>query len=527
MAYKQDRESSPRGGRTSHVLNSKYRGSLWFPAWDKAKFIPTVFMPFGVPTPDLRGYLPWRTAPGAQEYGDWIKAVPIFKGGSYNRTTLIAGYVDPVSGAWSQDKTPVHRLLDTFRKMKNMPGKEHWLALDKGGDGKSPAIDGIKTTAVMQGAILEHNGKSYLDAPKFPSVLGLPYSAAQSLEELLDLETEGYAGNPMDFNQRYAVGDLLNPDGAGKLIRIYNSKTDPTQAGQGAQGYRAQWNKPQTGVGGKKSNVELAHYKVELLPNPNAHPRDPQTGQIWFDQQGFGFQPWDKVLNVGMTDEQMVAILCDAFEDVPDLLQLAFGEVGLLPPGWYEKQEKAHASKMRSTEMAARAQAVRTAATAGSVQPVQPAWQPPVAGQPATQDNIPYTFPPNPGAGMPQQPPPAYQPPAPTTMTQPAPVQQSGATVMPPPGSPVIAQPQQMPQQPPAQRPSGPAPAWGNGGPGSATEEEHTQQRGPGAFAPQGASAVFPPAGDPGMSRTAAAMAALRAKREQLAAAQGQPQPQQ
>ncbi len=535
MGYKDDAKVGGRQRMGTYMLKPGIRHTLWSPSWSDKDWRPTVVVPFGIPNDTLTGFLPHRNTPESQDYGDWIKSVPVFKGGSYSKVTIVAGRRDPTTGHWlegAEGNTMAHKLLKTFHAMKN--AFPHWKVLEEGGAGKSPAIDDIKRGSMLQGAVMAHNGKSYANNPVFPVVLLLTSSAVQSLEAQLDTEVEGYDGDPSDIYSRFIAGDLLNPDGYGKMLQFFCSKTSADMAVQaGAAAYAAKWG--QGGAGQPRSGErsrEVSYFKCELLDSPSPLPRL-EDGRLRFDVEGQGFRAWEELIRFDISDEEMVNVLCEAYEDYPDLIKLAFEETGLLSQRWYERQARAEAAKQAAIRRADAPKAgfpgvsgtPSTAAPAAggtvatpwgrrptSAPPVAPPAAPPAqAAEPPDDINM-GEFPPAEGGEPAEREEPAVDP-----VAEPEPVVEA----------PVVRPPPRVPAPPAAQKAApvaarqAPSVAWGNGGPAAEPGTvSAAAPKGPPAFGPSGASASFPsakpPVGD-SPTRTAAALAALESVRRRAA----------
>jgi hypothetical protein len=181
----------------------------------------------------------------------------------------------------------------------------------KSGPGQSAESGKIYASAMIQGAVVEHNEKQYYQQPLFGLVY-LQRSATLALEELLEKNKElefNAEGMPVltFFNKQYAHR-LNQPTMSASNINLAAGGYAPATSSRGGD----EW----------KGLAVVTERGPALERNA--------AGQIDIAAKGRCCQPWNKVLRY-LTAEQQVELLKQAFQDKRELLIYALGNTGYLP----------------------------------------------------------------------------------------------------------------------------------------------------------------------------------------------------
>lgn len=305
------------------VTSRSYKGSVWKPKWDDNVRLETHFRAVGPLTGDLKGFMPWRMNPEPNEFGSWLASVPIFVGGTSKMITCIPLFADTSSPGDTLDvktkPTPITRFVDYVRDWVAADQTKRWDGLlYRGGAGRGAAVPKwIKSVVLIQGILLKHGIKDYYKKPQMPMTLMLSTSAWAALQELLNAEIENYKGDPMDFNARFKCGDILGPD-TGRVMSFFNARAEAVTT----EAATVDWSQAGQAFT-SKAKRELAQFGCELgkvlrLPKLS-------DGRIAFAVKGDVFTPWEKALRF-LDAQEMVELLCQAYEDLPGLLYRALSE---------------------------------------------------------------------------------------------------------------------------------------------------------------------------------------------------------
>lgn len=318
--YKDTAAGSRVGGlRGMMVTSSAYKGHVWKLKWSNKTKLENIIRLTGPAAPDGKSLLPYRYSGDDNDFSGFMANYPIFAGGTTDRFTFVAAAADPNSPGdfldFKDRPTPASIFVEAVKSMCDADPK-----LDAQLNPKSdiPTMPAIKTFSFAQGVLMQHGDRSYMSAPRYPSMFLLSWSAKSALEELLGTEVEGYAGDAMDYEKRFLSGDILHAD-TGKALSFYNALTADQAAPGAADG--PNW----AGGGGtaapKKAKTELAHYACDLKM-PTALPRDPD-GTLTLSREGKLFTPWETATRF-MSDEEMAEYIVRGYEDMPQLLLGAF-----------------------------------------------------------------------------------------------------------------------------------------------------------------------------------------------------------
>ena len=176
----------------------------------------------------------------------------------------------------------------------------------QGAEGEGPKVSRPANVVAMQGALLEHKGKSLKAQPELNCCLILAKSGRTALEEGLNAVKDEYANTPpaqraqMNFDDLFKCGDIINPNG-GKAIRI-NCNDGTEQAGEGPTNWSAARNQRGGRPQANNQRVTFPHYEVafEAFEAPGIEIMQ----ESWV--------AWDKVFRY-LTEAEQVDLLCTAF----------------------------------------------------------------------------------------------------------------------------------------------------------------------------------------------------------------------
>lgn len=204
------------------------------PSWSGTE---TVFRPYpSVSYSDPQQFEPYRKDPGGRNYfGHWIRRYDCAWGVGTPATTFLLN--DPSSGDRTYDPwtTPLGVLYRAIENAcKKGQGKPEWYPLREGGAGRGKALRAPAEVYLMQGAILKINSKPCFGSgrvplgwgPNPPIILMLSSGIGKKLVDLLNMENEGYRGDPGDFEAKYVYGDPVAPD-LGRFFHFFQKGFDP------------------------------------------------------------------------------------------------------------------------------------------------------------------------------------------------------------------------------------------------------------------------------------------------------------
>jgi hypothetical protein len=328
--YKRAREQGDASGSNrlyKLLVKPEWRGTVWKPRWNKELRTETHFRPTGPMTEDRKGFLPWRLSGEESNFGPWLGALPIITFGTAAKNTVVVAFEDPDRPGEMLDTdvhpTPITQFIANARTIANNdPRIEH--ALFKGGPGRSAAIPRLGAVGLMQGVLLQSGTNNYYQAPKFPALMMLSSSACSALEDTLNAEVEGYAGDPENWDTRFQCGDILNPD-AGRILSFYTDGAPTAATGAGAA-QAVDWNKGAAGNKKADKSKEFAGYACEVVgatagaPITFPLPRR-EDGTLGIGDKSF-FTPWRDVVRF-LGAEEMIEVLVKSFEDHPEILLAA------------------------------------------------------------------------------------------------------------------------------------------------------------------------------------------------------------
>jgi len=370
MSYKSTRNRNT-GGDSALYKNLLFLGGVHArrTAWKLGSYAPTYFRPFGPTNVEMTQFLPIRRADDPSDclfdYEDWIHAEYVFRAGRDFTVTAIATPSDVPPEELPTYVTPIARLRAACAHHGKPEGHyPHWAALLASSALKSkPSLYGF-----IQGAFIDlEKGKLYQD-----TVLRLSRSAREALEDLVneelpDWQAQGIATDNLEA--RFPNSDLLTSET--QVLEFYQQGTKPAPRPAGAAAASA-WD-ADTGAGAKAEDGGFPAYACAraVMPTFAALPRD-EAGRLTPVVEGHGWKPWNKILN-RLTEQEMIATLCKAFDSHPDLVEYTFGDSGFIPESWYKK----HKSIEVTVEQPAAS--VPPTAAYGAATTVPPAVAPPAA----------------------------------------------------------------------------------------------------------------------------------------------------
>ena len=257
----------------------------------------TVFRPF----PEVQNgkEAPWRISEGDWRFSAWLgveRAIAYAGvGDKFTCITTVAGHENDDNS--SSYLGPIETFIRTLRKaLKDTPkqfyeaGVDEWLRWPEF-KGPLPPTD---RWGFMQGMLFEAKGKPFMSPdgrtqrPVWPVILMIKSSAVYSLGGVCNKEVDNFAGNPEDYNARYASGDPVGC-ASGKLIE-FNLQKGQTQQGGGGFG---------------------AWYEAKL---GQSVPMDPRVVlPTW--------KPWSELLNY-LTEKEQMNLLVGRFP--PEALDFVF-----------------------------------------------------------------------------------------------------------------------------------------------------------------------------------------------------------
>lgn len=261
----------------------------------------TVFRPF----PEMQNgkEMPWRSSEGDWRFSDWLvvdRAVAYAGlGDKFTCLTQTAGHED--DGNESSYVSPIELFFRTMRKaLKDTPkqfyeaGVDEWLKWHEF-KGPLPPTDRF---GFMQGMLFESKGKPFMapdgrtQRPAWPVILMVKSSAVYSLGGVCNKEVDNFAGNPEDYNARYASGDPVSCAN-GRLIEFNLMKGQSQQGSGGGGGGFGAWYESKLG---------------------QAMPLDPRiVVPAW--------KPWKELLN-WLTEQEQMNLLIGRFP--PEAIDFAF-----------------------------------------------------------------------------------------------------------------------------------------------------------------------------------------------------------
>jgi len=308
------------GSADNYVLLPTSGAELWSTSWNNKL---TSFRPF--PVPDDSGQLsPYRYSAEAGDFGDWIRAYPVFKGGVKQLVTFLL--FDPASDRdYDLHDNPAFVLFHAINGAVNSgQGAPSWPPLLKGGAGRAASLTKPDQLFLMQGALMEQGGKLY-SPPRGGGqtdrlvVLALSGGTGRKLKTMLDDRASGYNGPVEDYDRSMTYGDPVSLQ-HGRYIRFCQAPGQLSVAQPQAQ---------TAGFGGSRNeaqsrDAEVKGYDIVIEPTFRGATANLAAVEPLIRSR---VKPWPDLLNFPTTQEQ-VLILARAFP--PDVVDYAFRD----RPNW-------------------------------------------------------------------------------------------------------------------------------------------------------------------------------------------------
>ena len=321
MSYRDEKQQN--SARQGLLTKQSYRGVCIAPSFGKDSYVPTKIRWLGTPTADQKGFEPLRNSATAYDYTSAVISRAIAsKVGTVTKVTFIADLYDDAGHRIdpATHQSPIRKFMDVYNFAKRT--HPEWEALSKGGPMTGAPIGKIVNSAMIQGAIVEHNSKPYYDAPMF-GTLYMQKSCTDEFEKILETETPNYNGDPDDWRARFQYANIMDPD-TGSILSFRNRKFGAPQV-QAKINFSGRSNAAVQQSGGGQ---DWTGFAVDVEPSPPLA-RLPD-GRLELAVQGYCSKPWNEVLRY-LSPEEQVAQLIRAFEDKPELIRYAFQSTGLLP----------------------------------------------------------------------------------------------------------------------------------------------------------------------------------------------------
>lgn len=327
MSYNTDRDQNSSKNQGVLLTKASYRLPVICPRFSPDSNQPTRIRWLGIPTDDMKDFLPVRNSGSPFDYGDAVTNRTLaIRMGTVNKFTMLAdlytedgNLIDP-----DANPSPVRRLVNAFRFAK----KTHpeWVYMEKGGPNQSKSIPPLTGSAMIQGAILEHAGKQYTSPPMF-GLLFMQRSATEAFEEVMEQQVTDYSGDMDDLAARFPNYNIAHPD-KGSILSFRNRKFSPSGSAGMSINFAASAAKKE------QKTAEWAGFAVDVQPCPPL----PRTidGRIQLAVDGLCAKPWNDILRY-MTPEEQVQYIIRAFEDRADFIKYALGNSGLLPASFTGK----------------------------------------------------------------------------------------------------------------------------------------------------------------------------------------------
>jgi hypothetical protein len=314
--FKQHGKSKKQGRQGDYVFNPRYRNSVegWVPSWNHTT---TVFRPYPVVSQEDEGQLTeYRYSSAPDDFGDWIRGYPAVRNfGSKGLTYLL---YDPRDETYDPATNPAWVLFRAIKGARDAGTADaKWAPLLEGGAGRGAELRAPSDLYLMQGALLEHRGKSY-SPPRGGAqnddlvVLEMGPSCYDRLSTLLNTRVDG-ATEDGTWDEMFTHGDPISlEEGKGKFISFYQAggAADPSmQAQSGSFG--------ESRDTGTREN-RVFGFGCTIYDEWNGVPAD-LSGVA--DMVRGKAMAWDELINI-MPDEDQAALLCDSF--APDVIEYGF-----------------------------------------------------------------------------------------------------------------------------------------------------------------------------------------------------------
>ena len=314
--FKQHGKSKKQGRQGDYVFNPRYRNSVegWVPSWNHTT---TGFRPYPVVAQEDAAQLTeYRYSSAPDDFGDWIRGYPAVRNfGSKGLTYLL---YDPRDETYDPASNPAWVLFRAIKGARDAGQAEaSWAPLLEGGAGRGAELRAPSDLYLMQGALLEHRGKSY-SPPRGGAqnddlvVLEMGPSCYDRLSTLLNTKAEG-ATEDGTWDEMFAHGDPISLEaGKGKFISFYQAggSADPSMQSQSGS-----FGESRT-TGGRENRVFgfgcTIYNEWNGIPADLSEVSDMVRGKV---------MAWDDLINI-MSDEEQAALLCDSF--APDVIEYGF-----------------------------------------------------------------------------------------------------------------------------------------------------------------------------------------------------------
>jgi len=288
-----------------HILKST-SVLLTRPVWDDNIRIETVFRPTGPLTPDKKGIIPYRNSDRPDDFSQWIIRLPVFKGGSVEKVFFIAATQD--EHGLNTAQTPATKFLTRAKAMcKDDRMLFATLCVPAPGQKFKPLPTRLHMCTYVQGILVQH-AKVKSTLPRWDVVLELPKSASDAFITQLNQRKEGVTQGTYD--DIFVYGDVIHAD-TGKLVKFYNPSAGvATQLSQNLLASASNAQKERA----------LSTYACEIPVTPVPIPRQ-KDGTLPENV----FRDWETLIHIP-TEKEIVDLLCQAFADIPQLLQACLRE---------------------------------------------------------------------------------------------------------------------------------------------------------------------------------------------------------
>jgi len=322
--YKKDMAST-RGNFGNYILKPGVDAEVRKPSW---KGTETVFRPFpSLSYDDPAQFLPYHMDPeGADETGHWIRRYDCAWGVGNPSTTFLLR--DPnLGGMFDPWLTPLGILYRAIEgACKKGQGQPEWYILRENSQGKGKALKAPSETFLMQGVLMVYDSKPLYTGGKVPPgwgnnpslILSLSSGIGDKFFKLSNTEVENYSGSKFDFENRFVMGDVVNPAG-GKYIHLFEKGNDPRvrySANPSARGqnvatpFTANFNSRPSG-GHDSSEEELKGFDMFVTPDLNGLPAALQIPE-GVEHAKTKWKYWENILNFP-TEIEQAHLLCRVF----------------------------------------------------------------------------------------------------------------------------------------------------------------------------------------------------------------------
>ena len=294
------------GQHSSLVVSRRANADLWQPSWNNTL---TTFRPVPIKRPD--GTLsPYRLSATANNFGEWIHAYVVFKGGTSSIVTF--AIYDTERTAYGDEfntyESPPFVLYNAInRAIEAGQGRPEWAGLTKGGFGKGAPLSAPKTFYTMQGFLIEHKSKAGPEGPRglrpnhrlpifMIGATGNNSAGAKLLNILNTRKPESIDDG--NWDNMYVAGDPINPN-TGMFFRFCETG-GMLSASAAPVGYnQSAANTPAGGEQRKEYgyDVVVTDNVYNMTPTP-----PPEILQGLIDKT----RPWGELIEITPVEEQIV-----------------------------------------------------------------------------------------------------------------------------------------------------------------------------------------------------------------------------